>query len=71
MHRHPEQNAGFSVLKSPDLPSVLLELGFLSSAQDLTKLIDPAWRAQMATAVRDGLVAWTGADRLRRAQPLQ
>lgn len=71
MHRHPEQNAGFSVLKSPDIPSVLLELGFLSSAQDLTNLIDPAWRAQMAAAVRDGLVAWSGADRLRRAQPLQ
>lgn len=71
MHRHPEQGAGFSVLKSPDIPSVLLELGFLSSAQDLTKLTDPAWRVQMAEAVRFGLVAWADQDRLRRAQPLQ
>lgn len=71
MHRHPEQKAGFSVLKSPDIPSVLLELGFLSSAQDLTNLIDPAWRARMAGAVRDGLLVWAEQDRLRRAQPLQ
>lgn len=71
MHRHPEQNAGFSVLKSPDIPSVLVELGFLSSAQDLTNLTDPAWRAQMAGALRDGLLAWADQDRLRRAQPLR
>lgn len=71
MHRHPEQGGGFSVLKSPDIPSVLLELGFLSSAQDLTKLTDPAWRVQMAEAVRFGLVTWAAQDRLRRAQPLQ
>lgn len=71
MHRHPEQSAGFSVLKSPDTPSVLLELGFLSSAQDLSNLIDPLWRAQMAEAVSDGLTAWARADRLRRTKPLQ
>jgi len=70
MHRHPEQGAGFSVLKSPDIPSVLLELGFLSSAQDLTNLTNPEWRAQMAGAVRDGLTAWATEDRIRRAQPL-
>ncbi len=70
MHRHPEQGAGFSVLKSPDIPSVLLELGFLSSAKDLSNLTDPAWRAQMAGAVRDGLTIWTAQDRLRRVQPL-
>lgn len=70
MHRYPEQSAGFSVLKSPDIPSVLLELGFLSSAKDLSKLTDPTWRAQMAEALRVGLTDWANADRLRRAQPL-
>ena len=58
MHRHPRQEAGFSVLKSPDIPSALLELGFLSSEKDLVRLQDPAWRAKMAAAVRDGLQAW-------------
>ena len=62
MHRHPRQTAGFSVLKSPDIPSVLVELGFMSSARDLARLIDPEWRARMALAVRDGLNAWAAED---------
>lgn len=62
MHRHPIQQAGFSVLKSPDVPSVLIELGFLSSSSDLERLIDPEWRAKMAVAVRDALRAWAAED---------
>ena len=62
MHRHPIQQAGFSVLKSPDVPSVLIELGFLSSASDLERLIDPEWRAKMAAALRDALRVWAAED---------
>ncbi len=62
MHRHPQQRAGFSVLKSPDIPSVLVELGFLSSARDLARLNDPEWRKKMAAALRDGLLVWAMAD---------
>ena len=62
MHRHPHQTGGFSVLKSPDIPSVLIELGFLSSERDLARLSDPEWRAKMATALRDGLSAWVAED---------
>ena len=62
MHRFPRQSGGFSVLKSPDIPSVLLELGFMSSARDLARLTDPDWRARMALALRDGLVAWSAED---------
>lgn len=62
MHRHPIQEAGFSVLKSPDIPSILIELGFLSSERDLARLRDPAWRAKMAAALRDGLTAWAAQD---------
>lgn len=58
MHRLPHQKAGFSVLKSPDIPSVLLELGFLSSARDLARLNDPDWRAKMAEALRQGILSW-------------
>ena len=64
MHRHPRQKAGFSVLKSPDIPSVLVELGFMSSARDLKRLTDPDWRARMALALRDGLLAWAAEDRV-------
>lgn len=61
MHRHPHQEAGFSVLKSPDIASVLLELGFLSSESDLKRLKDPAWRAKMETAILQGLTTWWAA----------
>lgn len=62
MHRHPLQQAGFSVLKSPDIPSVLIELGFLSSASDLDRLLDPDWRAAMSAAIRDALRSWAAED---------
>ena len=62
MHRIPHQSAGFSVLKSPDIPSALLELGFLSNAGDLARLGDAAWRARMAGAIVQGLQGWAAAD---------
>jgi len=62
MHRHPVQSAGFSVLKSPDIPSILIELGFLSSPRDLARLTDPAWRARMAGAILTGLKTWSAED---------
>lgn len=67
MHRHPHQQGGFSVLKSPDIPSALVELGFLSSARDLKRLEDPDWRARMAAALVAGLAAWAEEDRAIRA----
>ncbi len=67
MHRHPHQEASFSVLKSPDIPSVLLELGFLSSASDMARLSDRDWRLKMAEAIRDGLKAWARDDATRAA----
>ena len=62
MHRHPHQMGGFSVLKSPDIPSVLIELGFLSSSRDLRRLTDPEWRTKMARAIRAGVMAWAAQD---------
>lgn len=67
MHRHPHQEAGFSVLKSPDIPSALVELGFLSSARDLKRLEDKEWRAKMAGALRQALLSWSDEDRALRA----
>lgn len=62
MHRVPQQAAGFSVLKSPDFPSVLIELGFLSSTRDLARLSDKKWRERMAEAIRDALLIWAQED---------
>ncbi|MGO4910095.1 N-acetylmuramoyl-L-alanine amidase [Pseudorhodobacter sp. W20_MBD10_FR17] len=58
MHRKPIQSGGFSVLKSPDIPSILIELGFMSSSRDLAHLTDPAWRAQMIGALLAGITRW-------------
>ena len=69
MHRRPQQTGSFSVLKSPDIPSVLLELGFLSSAGDMARLSDTEWRQTMAQAIRDGLKAWGTDDSARAALP--
>ena len=46
MHKHPLKSAGFKVLKAPDVPSVLLELGFVSNQQDLKMLTSGAWRTR-------------------------
>jgi N-acetylmuramoyl-L-alanine amidase len=62
MHRIPRQRAGFSVLKSADIPSALIEIGFLSSARDFERLVDPEWRARMARALVAGVQAWALAD---------
>ncbi|MFK7937934.1 MAG: N-acetylmuramoyl-L-alanine amidase [Roseovarius sp.] len=62
LNTRARRQAGFSVLKSPDIPSVLLELGFLSSKQDRANIKDPEWRAVMAAAIRDAIVAWQRAD---------
>ena len=50
------------MLKAPDIPSVLIELGYMSSPRDLARLTDPAWRAQMTGAIVAGLSGWAVAD---------
>ncbi|MDO9524711.1 MAG: N-acetylmuramoyl-L-alanine amidase, partial [Gemmobacter sp.] len=62
LHKVPKRGAAFSVLKSPDIPSVLLEIGYLSPNGDLARLTDPAWRARVAAAVAEGLAQWRVAD---------
>ncbi|HRC57190.1 MAG TPA: N-acetylmuramoyl-L-alanine amidase [Kofleriaceae bacterium] len=59
LHPRPQQEAGFSVLKSPDIPSALLELGFLSNGEDAENLANPAWRAQVAESLAEALIAVT------------
>ena len=48
MIRNPHRYAGFRVLKAPDVPSVLVEMGYLSNAQDEKLLNDAAWRKKLA-----------------------
>ena len=62
LHKTPRRGAAFSVLKAPDIPSVLLELGYMSSPPDLARLTDPKWRARMAAALVAGLSGWAAQD---------
>ncbi|MEM6635317.1 MAG: N-acetylmuramoyl-L-alanine amidase [Pseudomonadota bacterium] len=54
----PDRSAAFRVLKAADIPSVLVELGFMSDKKDLENLRDPEWREQAAEAVAAGIVNW-------------
>ena len=59
--RRPAQ-AGFIVLQSPDMPSVLIELGYLSNAADEKALADDAHIARLATAMARAVDAYFGVD---------
>ena len=48
---NPHRFAGFRVLRAPDVPSVLLELGYLSNDEDEALLRDPQWRAKAADSI--------------------
>lgn len=48
----------FHVLKAPDLPSVLLELGFMSNPEDRARLTSPEWRKTTAKALKAAIDAW-------------
>jgi len=51
LHLRPVKSAGFIVLKAPDVPSVLVELGYMSTRRDLKNLVSPAWRTRTAAAM--------------------
>src|SRR6185295_12704528 len=51
LHQNPLKSAGFRVLKAPDVPSVLIELGFVTNKDDVKALTSEAWRARAADAV--------------------
>lgn len=51
MNKNPLRSAGFRVLKAPDVPSVLLELGYLSSKEDAKLMMSDAWREKATGAV--------------------
>jgi N-acetylmuramoyl-L-alanine amidase len=46
MHKRPLKSAGFRVLKAPDVPSVLVELGYVSNKGDLEHLVSESWRSR-------------------------
>ena len=65
LNKNPRREAGFRVLRAYDVPSVLVELGYLSSRQDLDLLMSEEWRGK-ATAAMTAAVDRFFATRLAR-----
>jgi len=55
LNKNPERSAGFKVLTAPDVPSVLLELGYLSNEKDVAALTSSDWREQTTSRVADAI----------------
>ena len=66
VYSKPRRRAAFSVLKSADIPSVLVEVGFISDPRDLKNLRDPIWRAMMVEAIADAILEWRTQDEALR-----
>ncbi|MFK8251648.1 N-acetylmuramoyl-L-alanine amidase [Ancylobacter terrae] len=58
MHKSPLKSAGFKVLKAPDVPSVLFELGYMSSKKDLELMTSDGWRAKVTDAMVEAIDAY-------------
>ncbi|MDR6899685.1 N-acetylmuramoyl-L-alanine amidase [Rhizobium miluonense] len=55
MINNPHRHAGFQVLTAPDVPSILLELGFLSNKEDEKLLLDANWREKVADRLTEAV----------------
>ncbi len=68
LHKHPLKSAGFRVLKAPDVPSVLVELGYVSNKSDLEHLVSESWRSRTVTSMAQAIDGFL-AKRLATAAP--
>ncbi len=68
MHKHPLKSAGFRVLKAPDVPSVLVELGYVSNKGDLEHMVSENWRTRTVGSMAQAIDAFF-AKRLATAGP--
>ncbi len=58
LNRNPHRFAGFRVLKAPDVPSVLIELGYLSNASDVRDLQSRVWRDKITRSLFEAVKAF-------------
>ena len=62
----PERRGDYAVLKGADIPSLLIELGYLSSEADVARLTSEKWQQEASRAVRNGILQWFEEDRIIR-----
>ena len=58
LHKSRVEQAGFAVLKSPDIPSILVETGFISNPGEAKKLATSSYQKKMARAIHRGIKDW-------------
>ncbi len=68
MHKRPLKSAGFRVLKAPDVPSVLIELGYVSNKGDREHLVSENWRSRTVGSMAQAIDTFL-AKRLATAGP--
>jgi len=70
LHKPRVEQASFAVLKSPDVPSILVETAFISNPQEEKRLNDGAYQDQLARAILDGIRDFIARHPPRPASPL-
>jgi N-acetylmuramoyl-L-alanine amidase len=55
LHKPQVEQAGFAVLKAPDIPSLLVETAFISNPEEEALLINPSYQNQLADALMRGI----------------
>ena len=61
LRRFPVRQADFFVLQAPDIPSMLIELGFMSNASDIENLESQAWRDKVVASIAQGVEGYFAA----------
>lgn len=62
LHKGAVEQAGFAVLKAPDIPSILVETAFISNPEEETRLNDDSYRTEMASAIMKGIKRYFAAN---------
>ncbi|BCZ76833.1 N-acetylmuramoyl-L-alanine amidase [Paraburkholderia terrae] len=62
LHKGSVEQAGFAVLKAPDIPSILVETAFISNPDEERRLNDDAYREKMASAIMTGIKRYFAAN---------
>jgi N-acetylmuramoyl-L-alanine amidase len=68
LNKNPQRSAGFVVLKAPDVPSALLELGYLSNNADVADLTSPVWREKAAAQAARAIEAFFASRQPEKSQ---
>lgn len=58
LHKAGVEQAGFAVLKAPDIPSILVETAFISNPEEERRLVDEGYQDQVAEAILRGIKAY-------------